>query len=57
MSVRRAARSGAFLEMAGLTILWAFLLFAVALITLLVVGTIFAKQIGVILGIFGIAAT
>lgn len=54
MSTHRPVRSGAFLEMAGVTIVWAVLFFAIALGTLLTVSTLFANQIGRVLGIFGV---
>lgn len=55
MSTRRSARPGAFLEMAAVTMLWAVLLFAIASAAVLLVSTIFAPQIGMVLGILGIA--
>jgi len=55
MSTHRPLRSGAFLEMAGVTVLLAVLFFAIAVGSLLLVSTMFASQIGTILGIFGIA--
>ena len=55
MSAHRSVHSGAFLEMAGVSILWAVLLFAIGLVTVLLVSTIIAPQIGLILGILGIA--
>ncbi len=53
MSTRRPVRSGAFLEIAGVTIVWAVLLFAFAIAAMLLVSAIFAHQISDVLGIFG----
>jgi len=55
MSTQRPVRSGALLEMAGVTIVWAVLLFAVVFTAIVVLSAMFAQQIGDVLGIFGIA--
>ncbi|WP_431218922.1 hypothetical protein [Leifsonia xyli] len=55
MSMHRPVRTGAFLEMAGVTVAWAGLLFAVALGTLVLVSTVFGHQIGTVLRVFGVS--
>lgn len=54
MSTHRPPHPSAFLEMAGVAVVWAVLLFAIALGAVLIVLTMFASQIGAVFRIFGI---
>jgi|GEM_PF-1792836 len=56
MSAGRPARSGALLEMAGVAVLWAVLLFAIAVVALQVLSLIYASQIDTVLRVFGMSA-
>lgn len=54
MSAGRPARSGALLEMAGVAVVWAVLLFAIALLAVQVLSAMYAPQIDAVLRVFGV---
>ncbi|MDN4596552.1 hypothetical protein [Leifsonia virtsii] len=56
MSAGRPARSGALLEMAGVAVVWAVLLFAIAVVVLQVLSVLYASQIDTVLRVFGMSA-
>lgn len=56
MSAGRPARSGALLEMAGVAVVWAVLLFAIAVVVLQLLSVLYASQIDTVLRVFGMSA-